>query len=874
MRMELSLHGPWRAETFDTDVLLPGTTDEMGLGGQDIPRPWHPDAAAQTTDGPIYHRLTRRHAFEGACAFSRVVEFRGGPRVFLDCERSRMLELQVNGRSVPAFHPQTLATPHVFELTGMLTGKDTLRLVCDNTYTGLPREDILTSSMATDETQTNWNGILGYIRLRTENRVFPDQIRVLPMADGLHVRFFLDAAEPYRGTLSFTVGGCCTRLDVDVPKGRHPLEAVLPCPENGRWSPEEPRKQVLTLSGPGLEDHRVSFGIRTFTAGDGRFLLNAHPVFLRGEANCAVFPETGYPPMDLPSWLRVMETYRSFGVNLVRFHSHIPPEAALEAADQLGILVQVELDCWNPRNAFESDDPYYPRELEQVLLDYGSHPSLVMLTLGNELHASPEGHMHMQALLRHARVLDPTRLYACASNCHYGQLGPDPGDDFYTSQNCGKHQMRLVSAGMEGPLNHERPGTMICYDPAMEGIRASFQGPVLSFEIGQYEVLPDFRQIGDFRGVTDPENFRNMERKVRALGLADWDDRVRASLELSLMGYRREMEAALRTRDLSGLCLLGIQDFPGQGTALVGMLDSHLKEKAPGLAARFRQFYRDVLPLALMDRMTYANGETLSFTCLLVNYSPLELRDSLRWTLTLGDTKLKGEVPDLRVLSGSRLACPGAEIPLTISGAAEAGTLSLSFGGSSLSYDIWVYGTCPPPDPTPVHNCTALDEAALWVLADGGRVFLAPPSTEEALPGSVRGHFSTNFWSVGTFPHQEGCMGLYLNPDHPLFRYFPTRPWTTDAWFPMTGQRFMPLPENAEPIVEMMTSPLRLRRLCGIFECRCLRGSLLVSSLDLDHLSGGPEVTALRAALAYYVHSPDFHPEQEVELESIRAIVH
>ena len=54
---------------------------------------------------------------------------------------------------------------------------------------------------------------------------------------------------------------------------------------------------------------------------------------MRGETNCAAFPETGHPPMTVGAWLEILKTYGAYGVNLVRFHSWCPPEAAFEASN-------------------------------------------------------------------------------------------------------------------------------------------------------------------------------------------------------------------------------------------------------------------------------------------------------------------------------------------------------------------------------------------------------------------------------------------------------------------------------------------------------------------------------------------------------------
>ena len=195
------LSGTWRCETGEgcAPAQLPGTLDTNGIGHADLTAaPWHPDENvndALASQDVIATRLTRRHTFEGAAVFTRTIDFvpPAGKRVFLFCERTRRLSLRVNGQEVPPFLPASLSTPVLFELTGLLTGRDELALTCDNRYPGWPHDDIVFSSAATDETQTNWNGVIGELSLRVEEPVFIHALRVYPIGDALDVRLEISA---------------------------------------------------------------------------------------------------------------------------------------------------------------------------------------------------------------------------------------------------------------------------------------------------------------------------------------------------------------------------------------------------------------------------------------------------------------------------------------------------------------------------------------------------------------------------------------------------------------------------------------------------------------------------------------------------------
>lgn len=891
----IDLSGQWQCvirrdnDTITAPIAIPGSLDESGIGFPDAGGyAWHPDADVASDmagESCIATRLTRRVTHEGAAEISRSIatDIPCGKRVFLEVERSRHLTLKVNGQPVPCLGEVSISTPYVFELTGLLTNHDVLTLTADNSYPGWPHDAIVYSSAATDETQTNWNGLLGYVRLRVEDEVFVPEVRVLPRADGLRVCAVIDASRPWAGTLTFTspalLSPCVMAVQMQPGVQTFTADALPIRPDARLWDLQEGHLHPLTAALSCGAKKTVTFGIRRFAANaDGRLTLNGRVIFLRSEANCAEFPETGHPPMDVASWTRILGIYRSYGVNCMRFHSHIPPEAAFTAADEIGMLMQPELSHWNPHTAFEDDasQRYYRAELIAALRMLANHPSFVMLTYGNELAAGEVGHAYMDALTTLAHQLDDTRLYANASNGEYGGRGCDAQSDFYASQSFYDRTLRATSAGMKGHLNESYPNARTDYSSAMAALRKTYTKPVFTFEVGQYEVLPDFDELADFHGVTRPDNYALIQRRVQERGLTDvWKRYVAATGELSLRCYREEVEAVLRTESLSGISLLGLQDFPGQGTALVGMLNAHLQPKPFPFAQpeRFRAFFTDVLPLAMLERYTYEAGETLCAEVKLANYAKHALTDGLRYSLSGEGFRVEGQLAEVTAPVGGLTALGTLCIPLTGISRAEKLTLHLSFGGAQNDYPLWVYPSCTPVCPEGVHECRALDEAAKAVLAQGGTVYLSPASTREALPDSIQAQFSTDFWSVGTFPFQEGGMGQLIDAAHPLFADFPTDAHTDWQWWPMATQRAVILPERYDAIITEMDCYAHLRPMAQLLEARCGGGRLLLSTLGLQALQQYPECRALQGSIYRYLASADFAPAQELPLEVAEALV-
>lgn len=896
--MELmDLSGVWQCSIPGQQALLtlPGTLDESGVGFADDPlHQWKVDEVKRIgfyRDGdPIVTRLTRKHTFEGQAEISRTVEWAvpEGRRLFAECGRARHLRLLVNGKEAPLYRPANLASPYCFEITGMVTGRDAFTFLSDNSYPSWPRDAIVYSSCASDETQTNWNGLLGFVRIRAEEQSFISDVRVYPAGDSVNVFVEMDLKEDWRGDVrliseAFLQGAATVREETGQKAGKRELwYSGLPLKKDAlHWNIEEGNLYDLTVKLSGMESRTVSFGIRDFSAQDGFFALNGRRIFLRSEANCAVFPLKGYPPMEKEAWKTILRKYREYGVNCMRFHSHCPPEAAFAAADELGMLMQPELNHWDPAHAFETPEAraYYETEFRAILRMLANHPSFVMLTFGNELHANEEGRAFMTELLGKGRAWDKTRLFANGSNPFYGSLGPDPASDFYTSTNCGPVMLRATSAGHSGWLNRENPDFTRNYDQGVEKIRQLTDQPVFSFEVGQYEILPDFDEIVDYTGVTSPENLKHIQKKVREKGLEKvWKRYAEATGESALLCYRAEVEAALRTEGLAGISLLGLQDFPGQGTALVGMMNAHLRPKPFDFAnpSRFRAFFRDQLPLLLLPRFTYAAGETVEAEVRIANYGKDDLRESVSWTVTGQGFSQSGQWDAVSAKAGA-LTCAGflrVKLPERIG--PEKLTITLWFGTLSNAYPLWVYPEEPVRCPENVYECRTLDEKALHTLNAGGRVYLSPDSTPQALPHSIPAQFSPDFWSVCTFPDQAGGMGQLIDETHPIFRRFPTESYNNWQWRYIASQRAMILPERIEAIITEMDSYAFLRPMAKLFECRCGTGGsgkLLVSSLGLHALASHPEARALQRAIYAYLSSPDFAPKQELPVEWIQSLL-
>lgn len=914
------LAGKWKVKIDDGkeyEMKLPGSLDESGIGHKDTgSNQWHPDSALGNAvagfdeNAPIASRFTRKVTFEGEARIYKRINYlpEQGKRVFIKVERARCLRLLVDGTEVPHHIPSSISTPHIFEVTGLFTEDNEICFLSDNSYPGLPHDDIVYSSAATDETQTNWNGLLGEICIYEEEPVYISYIYAYPKGDKLDVHIEIDSNRQYAGQVSIV----CDALDEDAPKtlqvrgkkGKTTfvMQSIPLKKDVKRWDEYEGNLYDLTALFMGYEgageDHgigncaavqlmaakkTITFGVRDFgDDGTGRLALNNRRIFIRSEANCGEFPETGYSPATVEEWLDILGRFKAYGVNLMRFHSHCPAEAAFIAADKMGILMQPELSQWNPKSALETEESvvYYTRELTQIIKMLANHPSFVMLTLGNELNNGEKGIANMDKLVNMARNLDDTRLYANGSNTHYGERGCDSNSDFAQSQRYFGADLRGTFGAMtenriEGFINNEYPNACHNYDDSMEILRKDYKKPVYSFEVGQFEVLPDFDELDDFKGVTDPVNYKLIKEKVEKQGLLPvWKKYVEATGELSFIGYRAEVEAALRTKELSGISLLGLQDFPGQGTALVGMMNSHLNPKPFGFAKpeRFAAFFREQLPMVYLPKYTWENTEILTAPMVVANYGKEALCGKVSAVLEpLGlifDSEVEYQCPvgELTTLCNIQFALQAIQKPTRLD-------LKVVFAEIENSYPIWVYPPVAPKCPADVYETKTLDEKAISTLKAGGKVYISPDATKEALPKSIGTQFTTDFWSVGTFAMQEGSMGQLIDTAHPIFKNFPTESHTNWQWWPMANTRAVILPCQMDAIITEMDSYAYLRPMAQLFECSVGSGKVLFSSMGLQNLQQYPEARTLLDSIYGYMDSEEFAPKREWSVEQLKELV-
>lgn len=849
----IGLGGQWTlADTsgvsVNKSVTLPGTLDMAGIG--------QPSTLPFEMGREQLQHLVRRVSFVGIANYQRTITITkqmAGKPLRLTLERVMWKSrVNIDGHDIGQ-KQESLVAPHIFHLReGLSEGKHLLQLTIDNSQ----QYDISYQGMAhayTDETQTRWNGVLGDMLIEVEPTIGKVQV----IGDTAYVTSSAKELKCYVDGKKLT----CAEPLRTANQWKFPLPTGL-----SLWDEFSPNMHELTVKA-GREQRTVRFGLRSISGKGGELRINGRKAFLRGTLECCIFPLTGTPPTDDAGWQKVFCTAREWGLNHLRFHSYCPPDAAFRVADSLGFYLQVELPVWQTNLLHDTSVGRFMREeFERIIAAYDNHPSLCFISSGNELQRDFN---FLGALTAYMKRRDPRRLYTTTTFTFEEGHGhhPEPEDEFFVTQWADGGWVRG-----QGIFDAEPPAFNKHYDNALP---ADMQVPFISHEIGQYAVYPNLREIDKYTGTLDPLNLKVIRQDIERKGLlAEADEWFQASGKLAVLLYKEEIERAMKSRRQSGFQLLGLQDFPGQSTALVGLVDAFWDNKGFIAPQAFRQCCAPVVPLANFEKAVYTSDEAFTAELLIANYGSSSLKGKrLKWTLgsETGSQVIASDADGL-------LSVATISLPLDFVKQATCLSLTAAIEGTEWrnSWHIWVYPGELAVEPGDVVVTGELSEA-LDALEQGRKVLLSPRS--DRLKG-LEGKFVPVFWSPIHFPEQAGTMGILCNPKHPALALFPTESHSDWQWWQLVNNAKTMVLDNLTSseldncqIIKCVDNFAKNRRLSLAFEARVGKGCLLVTSMDLqDKASRHPEARQMLVSLLRYMNSPAFAPTGTLPAEQLQML--
>ncbi len=905
----------WFSSDLKEMIPLPGTTDAAQKSAKNSGGEAKKSIQALTLEadqpGKLTSKLARLFPYEGVAWYQRdidIPESWKGKRIELELERTKLTSAWID--DVPLGTLDSLTTSHVYPLPLDLSpGKHRLTILVDNRLEKLTRIDLpafCEAHQVADDTQTNWNGIVGEIQLKATDRIWIANVAVYPDAAKktakLKVWLGNESGQLANGTLNFacTAPGINVKEQVafrDVRDGGT-VEATIHLGENAPlWSEFTPALHELTTelsAATGEKDlDQTRFGLREVSTEGTQFTINGKRTLLRGKCDNAAFPETVHAPMDKASWAKYFATCRDYGLNHVRFHTWCPPRAAFDAADESGIILQPELASFGSNYGTD----YLKRmdsmaEARRIFQAYGNSPSFALFSLGNE---NLKGRDIRAAMVRDLRESDSRFLLTQASNPDWGICQQNLGDDFWITMRSKpgiEGNVRGSFAHADKPLGHVQTGpadTLHNYEKALAHVTI----PLIGHEAGQYQVYPRFEEIGKYTGVLRPLNLEIFRERLSRAGMLDQaDDFFRASGALATINYRAEIETYLRTPKIGGFQLLDLQDYPGQGTALVGILDAFMESKGLITPEQWRMFCNSTVVLGIFPKYTWEAGETFTAQVAVANYGPDDQSSSsLSYVIKdeSGHVWSEGKLPI--ALPQGQLSFSPKEIAMTFPQEIKAARkLSLEIGleGTEFKnqYSLWVYPKTTEPsagDSSPV-KITHQWKETLAELEKGSRVVFIPRKSD--FPKKrIDGFFTSDFWCYAMFkqwtgtpekPHAPGTLGLLIQDKHPALEGFPTDFHSDYQWFDivMNGCNVIldSLPKGYRPIVQSIDNVDRNHKLGLIFEARVGTGKLLACMSDLSSLEGKPEARQLQKSLIDYAASEKFAPSAALDLKTAKKL--
>ena len=785
----------------------------------------------------------------------------------------------------------SLGTPHVYDLSAWLTpGAHTLTLCVDNRVKDV---DVgMNSHSISDHTQSNWNGITGRLELQSRSLIYISNASLFPDVKNKQVNIKLDLQNtngsdgPVKiavtgeslNTGGKNIGGLM--FDQMVTAGSN--EIVIECPmgeDPVLWDEFEPNlyRMKIEISGPdGHTDAReIVFGMRELGTRGTQFTINGRLLFLRGTLECAIFPKTGYPPTDTAAWMRIFRIARAHGLNHLRFHSWCPPEAAFAAADHAGFYLHVECSSWANQGSAIGDgkpvDQYIYNEAERMVKEYGNHPSFCILLYGNE-PAGENQNEWLTGFVSHWKNKDPRRLYSS------GAGWPDlPVTDFNSTP---YPRIQGWGEGLNSIINAQTPKTDFDWTERLAGSVK----PTVSHEIGQWCVYPDFKEIEKYTGVLKARNFEIFQESLRGHHMEHLADSfLLASGKLQTLCYKADIEAALRTPGFAGFQLLDLHDFPGQGTALVGVLNPFWDSKGYITPQEYSRFCGPTIPLVRLPKMIYRSDETLKAMAEIAHFGSATLTEAEpSWKITdvKGQIRFKGELTATEIPIGNGKQLGEIVQPLNSIKDPEKLTLTLHVSGFENSWDIWVYPVQLPETDASILVTGKLDARALEVLNRGGKVLLTPikGSVKPEKGGDIAVGFSSIFWNTAwTGKQAPHTLGIMCNPSHPALAVFPTEYHSNWQWWDAMSHSnaivLSDLPDELQPIVRIIDDWFTNRPLALIFEASTGKGKIMVCGVDLlSNREKRPEARQLLYSLKKYMEGDRFNPSTTVDIEKIRAI--
>jgi hypothetical protein len=684
---------------FERTLKVPGAWEAQGLG-----LPQGQVVGERTYEGWAWLRRS----------FALPTDWRG-KRVWLSVGGvHRRATFWLNGHEV-GFH-DGYSTPFTFDLTERVSfgAENILTVRADNIYRGGDDDQF-----GCFDWIYNWGGIHRSVYLEATEPIWIDDVFLVPDLGGSRARVKLRLAQKMGARPASTLRVECVISTATSPErevgrgeaaptfaaGSNAVEFEIPVPlkEVRSWSPTNPflyRVQVSLFQGARRLDERWErFGMREIKVEERKILLNGNPLYLLGYGDDCIFPSTVSPSLDREEYRHRLGMARKYGFNYVRHHTHVPVEEYLEVADELGMMVQIELPIWGNYSDDATMGTEYRKNLleaewRRIILHNRNHPCVITYGMGNENYSvHPDVRAFLARLYNISKELDPTRLVL-------NQAGSTPSQDPFGHTDFIERSFGERFESPEGEIREN-----------LEKKSKDLTRPVIVHEMGYFGSFPDPALIPKYESVKALPAYYAAHLLAQAnaamknqLNVNPYTGKFLSYVEelplwaahsakLQAANVKLAIEEIRKVPTVNGYSLWLLTDT---GALVHGLLDDFWQPKLVSAAAFRKYNHESVVLLGSTERIAWM-GEELEISLLISHFQSQPLKGGrLEWAFTLeGKSMVAGSAENLQAAVGEvgNLATFRATMPRLPRAATLTLTVTLKsqLPGISNEWKFWVF---------------------------------------------------------------------------------------------------------------------------------------------------------------------------------------
>jgi len=762
----------------------------------------------------------------------------------------------INGRYLGRH--EGYSTPFTFSIpTGVLVkGENQIVLTVSNIrLTGYMDRPVsgLTSRAANECT----GGIYGDVELH----IYPDGLRDLWVSTShdcanftVHTVGALDSIKTVR-----IFDGEKRVCEIEIPKGES--ECRIEAKGYTLWSPYAPKlytAEASTTNGA----VSVRFGIRRLTVDGTRLLLNGEPYFFRGICEHCYQPITVHPTRNKIYYRMIIRKLKELGFNSIRFHTWVPPYEYMEAADELGMLIEVE----SPNNtSFE--------EWHDVVRFCRHHASVNLYSTGNELQidGNYEKHLKKCADLVHSETDSLFSPMSAMRGIEYHFE-----DDETVSEPFIYNPRRLAAVGEYCDVYNSFSNRLTSYSSAsgsrdiLDKRNAVYGKPLLSHEICIHGTYINLSLEDRYKGtrIGDTEFMSSVRRHLGEKGLLDRANTYyRNSAAWQRILRKHCFETVRRCETFAGYDFLGDIDTHWHTFGYcVGMMNEFYELKAGETVENVLRYNSDTVLLADLPPCINYSSESMAEIPVLVSHYGKAIPEALLQIRISGDGSVlyrreirTGKIPRGVISELYRISfkMPECSKPMHLK-------LNVSLSGGDTDcencWDLYVFPRNNAPTLQQIRDASTLvlnecgGDELMNLLNAGRRVVLFGT-----------GPFPSNraSWQIAVAGRTGGHLATVI-ADHPLMEDFPHEGYCGRQFEHMLNHSktasldITDLPHR--PIIDIATTYKNARREAVLFEYRVGNGRLLVCTLNLAE--DDPAAQWLKNRIISYALSEKFEPAQ------------